>query len=385
MSESYPIREIFSRSFDAYLQQHSVSAQQRRAALAIRDCKTGRLGFNSSLCGECGHVEIHSSSCRNRHCPSCQSVLKELWIDQRRAEVLDAKYFHIVFTVPHDLNPLFLANRKLLYSLLHQAASQTLLTLAHDRRYLGAEPGIIQVIHTWGQNLSFHPHVHCIVSGAGLTRDLKLRKSGNSFFIPVKAASKMFRGKFMAGLKQYRASGRLVLPASFPDPSGPVNWQDLVDDLYDTDWVAYIKETFNGFGNAIDYLGRYTHRVAISNGRILDVTDETVTFWYRDYRDGYARKEMLISHEEFIRRFLMHVLPKGFQKIRYYGFLANPVKKKKLRILFRLQGHQTFRARFSADTPKDTILSSLGIDVRTCPCCGRPAMRYIGRSFHVRP
>ena len=385
MSESYPIREIFSHSFDEYLQQHPVSAQQRRAALAIRDCKTGRLGFNSSVCEECGHVEIHNSSCRNRHCPSCQSVLKELWIDQRRAEVLDAKYFHIVFTVPHDLNPLFLANRKLLYSLLHQAASQTLLTLAHDRKNLGAEPGIIQVIHTWGQNLSFHPHVHCIVSGAGLTRDLKLRKSGNSFFIPVKAASKMFRGKFMAALKQYRASGVLVLPASFSDPSGPVNWQDLVDDLYDTDWVAYIKETFNGFGNAIDYLGRYTHRVAISNGRILNVTDETVTFWYRDYRDGYARREMTISHEEFIRRFLMHVLPKGFQKIRYFGFLANPVKKKKLRILFRLQGHQTFRARFSADTPKDTILSSLGINARTCPCCGRPAMRYIGRSFHVRP
>ena len=385
MSESYPIREVFLHSLDDFLLAHPISDQQRRTALAIADCKTGRLGFNSSICEECGHILIHNSSCRDRHCPSCQSVLKELWIDQRRSEVLDAKYFHIVFTVPHDLNPLFLANQKLLYSLLHKAAAQTLLTLSRDRRYLGAQPGIIQVLHTWGQNLSFHPHVHCIISGAGLTRDLKLRKCGNGFFVPVRAASRMFRGKFMASLKDYRASGELVLPASFSDPAGPVNWQCLVDKLYGTDWCVYLKETFNGFGNAIDYLGRYTYRVAISNGRILQVSDDTVSFWYRDYKDAYARKQMTLSHDEFIRRFLMHVLPKGFQKIRYFGFLAGPVKKKKLRILFRLQGHQTFKARFSSDTPKDFLLQSLGIDVKSCPCCGKPAMRYIGRSFHARP
>ena len=385
MSESYPIRQVFRHSLDDFLLEHPVSNGQRRAALSIAHCKTGRLGFNSSICEECGHVRIHNSSCRNRHCPSCQSVLKELWVDQRRSEVLDAKYFHIVFTVPHDLNPLFLANQKLLYSLLHMAAAQTLLTLARDRRYLGAQPGIIQVLHTWGQNLSFHPHVHCIISGAGLSRDLKLRKCGNGFFLPVRAASKMFRGKFMAALKEYRDSGQLILPTSFTDPLHHVNWQRLVDDLYCTDWVVYLKETFNGFGNAIDYLGRYTHRVAISNARILQVTDHSVSFWYRDYKDGYARKQMTLSHDEFIRRFLMHVLPKGFQKIRYFGFLAGPVKKKRLRILFRLQGHQTFKARFSSDTPKGILLQSLGIDVKTCPCCGKPAMRYIGRSFHVRP
>ena len=385
MSEYYPIRDVFRLSLDDFLREHPVSNEQRRAALAIRDCKTGRLGFNSSVCEECGHIEIHSSSCRNRHCPNCQSVLKELWIDQRRGEVLDAKYFHFVFTVPHDLTPLFLANRKLLYSLLMQAASQTLLTLARDKRYLGATPGIILVLHTWGQNLSFHPHVHCIVSGAGLTRDLKLRKCGSGFFIPVRAASKMFRGKFMAALKAHRDSGELILPASFTDPADPVNWQCFVDRLYGTDWVAYTKETFNGYGNAINYLGRYTHRVAISNARILKVAEDTVSSWYRDYRDGYARKEMTLSHEEFIRRFLMHILPKGFQKIRYFGFLSNPVKKKKLRILFRLQGYQTFKARFSMDTPKDVLLASLGIDVHTCPCCGKSAMRYIGRSFHARP
>lgn len=384
MSESYPIRDVFRQSFGDYLQEHFVSPEQLRAANAIMNCKTGSLGVNASVCDECGHVEIHNSSCRNRHCPNCQAVLKELWIDQRRSEVLDAKYFHFVFTVPHDLNPLFLANQKLLYSLIMQTASQTLLTLARDKRYLGATPGIILVLHTWGQNLSFHPHVHCIVSGAGLTRDLKLRKCGSGFFIPVKAASKMFRGKFMAALKSYRDAGELILPASFTGPTDPVNWQCFVDRLYETDWVAYTRETFNGYGNAINYLGRYTHRVAISNGRILSVSDGMVTFRYRDYQDHNRLKEMTLSHEEFIRRFLMHILPKGFQKIRYCGFLSNPVKKRSLRILFRLQGGQTFIARFSKDTPKDELLAAIGIDVHTCPCCGKQTMRFIGRSFHFR-
>lgn len=383
MNEDYPIRKIFSQSLEAYLQKHPASVQQIRAANAIRDCKTGALGYTSSKCDECGHVEIHNSSCRNRHCPNCQSVLKEQWVDQRRSEVLDAKYFHIVFTVPHALNELFLVNQKLLYTLLMKAVSETILKLAQDKRYLGATPGIIQVLHTWGQNLCYHPHIHCIVSGAGLTRDLKLRKCGSGFFIPIEAASRMFRGKFMAALKQYRNSGELRLSKEFTDSEKPMNWLQFVDDLYGVDWVVYIKETFNGYGNAINYLGRYTHRVAISNGRILSFTDDTVTFRYRDYRDNKL-KEMTLEHEEFIRRFLMHILPKGFQKIRYFGFLANPIKRKRLALLFRLQGKQTFKARFSKDTPKDELLAAIGIDVRTCPCCGKPAMRFIGRSFHSR-
>ena len=273
-----------------------------------------------------------------------------------------------------------------MYDLLFSAASQTLLTLSQDRRYLGAEPGIIMVLHTWGQTLAYHPHVHCIISGAGLTRDHKLVKSGRSFFIPIKAAMKMFRGKFMAALKKYRSSGKLIIPESCNDLAVPEAWQSFVDILYSTDWCPYIKETFNGFGNAIDYLGRYTHRVAISNGRITDLTDDTVSFWYKDYRDGNKRKEMTLSQEEFIRRFLLHVLPRKFQKIRYYGFLSNGAKAKKLRLLFDLQGHQQFASRFSADSPKDVILSEvLGIDVHICPCCGKSTMRYLGRRYYLRP
>ena len=276
--------------------------------------------------------------------------------------------------------------RDSLYSLLFRAASETLLTLSQDRRYLGAEPGIIMVLHTWGQNLAYHPHVHCIISGAGLTRDLKLVKSGRSFFIPIKAAMKLFRGKFMAALKSFRSSGKLLIPESCSDLASPDGWQSFVDKLYSTDWCPYIKETMNGSGNAVDYLGRYTHRVAISNGRITDMTDDSVSFWYKDYRDGNARKEMTLSHEEFIRRFLMHVLPRRFQKIRYYGFLSNGSKTKKLRLLFEFQGHQQHTARFSADTPKDVILSEvLGIDIHLCPCCGKPSMRYLGKRYYLRP
>ena len=367
------------------MQDHILSGEQLSAANAIRSCKTGELGYNVSKCDECGHIELHSCSCRNRSCPNCQSVLKEVWIDKRRSEVLDARYFHVVFTVPHTLNALFLANQKLLYSLLFEAASQTLLTLSHDKRYLGAEPGIIMVLHTWGQTLAYHPHVHCIVSGAGLTRDHRLVKSGKSFFIPIKAAMKMFRGKFMAALRNYRASDRLVIPDSCFDLTMPEGWHSFVDRLYSTDWCPYIKETFNGFGNAINYLGRYTHRVAISNGRITDMTDDTVTFWYKDYKDHNSRKEMTVSQDEFIRRFLMHVLPRRFQKIRYFGFLANASKSRKLRLLFELQGHQQFTAKFSKDTPKDLILSEvLGIDVHVCPCCGKSAMRYLGRRHYMR-
>lgn len=385
MDSRYPIRELFADSLDWYLQEHDPSHEQLAAANAISKCKTGELGYNLSVCDECGHTETHSCSCRNRSCPNCQSVLKEVWIDKRRSEVLDARYFHVVFTVPHILNDLFLTNQKLLYSLLFEAASLTLLTLSQDRRCLGAEPGIIMVLHTWGQNLAYHPHVHCIISGAGLTRDHKLVTSGKSFFIPIKAAMKMFRGKFMAALKKYRSSGKLEIPESCFELALPDGWQSFVDKLYSMDWCPYIKETFNGNGNAIDYLGRYTHRVAISNGRITGMTDDTVSFWYKDYKDHSSRKEMTLSHEEFIRRFLMHVLPKRFQKIRYYGFLSNASKAGKLRLLFQLQGHQQFTAKFSADTPKDVILSDvLGIDIHLCPCCGKSAMRYLGRRHYLR-
>lgn len=328
MHSEFPVREVFARAGDAFIEDHFTSKVQRNAVSAIADCKSGRLGVNKSVCDECGHTELHNCSCRNRSCPNCQVVMKDIWVEQRRSEVIDAKYFHAVFTVPHSLNALFLSNQTLMYKLLFAAASQTLLTLSRDKRYLGAEPGIIMLPHTWSRTMDYHPHVHCIISGAGLTKDNK---------------------------------------------------------LYTTDWCPYIKDTLNGSGDALKYLGRYTNRVAISNARITDVTDSTVTFWYKDRKDHNIRKEMTLTHEEFIRRFLMHVLPKGFQKIRYYGYLSNPVKKKKLWIIFELQGRQLFKARFSVDTPKDIILKELyGIDVHKCPRCGKLSLRFGGMSSSRR-
>ena len=386
MNSPYPIRDLFQSSLGTYVHDHLLSHEQLACANAISCCKTGSFGYNASICEECGHIELHSCSCRNRNCPNCQSVLKEVWIDRRRSEILDSRYFHVVFTVPSKLNALFLSNQKLLYSLLFETASKTLLSFAGDKRYLGAEPGIIMVLHTWGQTLSYHPHVHCIISGAGLTRDLKFVKSSGSFFIPITAAMRKFRGYFMASLKSYHSSEVLVIPNSCDDLYVPEGWKAFVDDLYNIDWCPYVKETFNGFGNAISYLGRYTHRVAISNGRISSLTDDSVSFWYKDYRDHNARKEMTLTHNEFIRRFLLHVLPRGFQKIRYFGFLSNSSKRKKLKILFTLQGYQSFTAMFSADTPKDELLSRiLGKDIHICPCCGKPAMRFAGRRYALRP
>ena len=380
MTESYPIRSIFNRSLGHYLKTHSVSTQQLRAANAIRNCKTGTLGINTSICDECGHIEIHNSSCRNRHCPNCQAVLREVWIDQRRSEVLDAKYFHIVFTVPHALNPLLLANQKLLYSLLHQAAAQTLLTLARDRKHLGATPGIIQVLHTWGQKLDYHPHIHCIVSGGGLSRALKLKLCGDSFFIPVKVISKKFRGKFLDHLKRLYSQDALRIPDSCCELAAPSCWQSFINDLFEKDWCPFIKETFNGEGNAIEYLGRYANRIAITNSRIKSVSGSRTIFSARDYRTGET-VDVTLSNEEFIRRFLMHVLPKGFQKIRYYGFLCNRSKKRMLRIIFRLQGHQRFHRKFDGLSVADVLREAWGYDIRICRCCGCPGLRYAGRTF----
>ena len=385
MHSEFPVREVFARAGDAFIEDHFTSKVQRNAVSAIADCKSGRLGVNKSVCDECGHTELHNCSCRNRNCPNCQVVMKDIWVEQRRSEVIDAKYFHAVFTVPHSLNALFLSNQTLMYKLLFAAASQTLLTLSRDKRYLGAEPGIIMLLHTWSRTMDYHPHVHCIISGAGLTKDNKLVFSGNKFFIPIRAAMKMFRGKFMEALRSCHDSGDLVIPDSCAELKDHECWLAFVSKLYTTDWCPYIKDTLNGSGDALKYLGRYTNRVAISNARITDVTDSTVTFWYKDRKDHNIRKEMTLTHEEFIRRFLMHVLPKGFQKIRYYGYLSNPVKKKKLWIIFELQGRQLFKARFSVDTPKDIILKELyGIDVHKCPRCGKLSLRFGGMSSSRR-
>lgn len=379
---NYKIRQIFDRSYDDYSAQgHYVSDVQRKAAHAIINCKSGRLGFNLSQCTHCGHMELHNNSCRNRNCPNCQAVHKEIWVDKRRAEVIDAPYFHVVFTLPHELNPLVYCNQQLLYGLLHRCCAETLLELSADKQWPGAAPGIIQVLHTWNQELGYHVHMHCIVSGGGLTQDGKLRISAANFFIPVKVLRDKFKGKYMSLLGSLYEDGSLAFSSSCEKLRNPYYWKEFKHSLYEKDWCPYIKETFNGFGNAIEYLGRYTNKIAISNSRILNLMEDTVAFSARGKKPGDPKRQVTLQNTEFIRRYLMHVLPSGFQRIRYYGFLNNRMKQKNLKAIFKLQNGQRFKQRFAGMTMAELLKAAWKFDICLCPECGHPAMKQLGRRY----
>lgn len=375
----YAIRDILATVFDRYRKSYPVTPEQASAVQCIIRCKTGDLGYNYYECQECGYVQKVSRSCGNRNCPNCQAVEKALWLEQRKSEVIDAPYFHIVGTLPHELNPLLTANRKALYELLHQSMGRTVTQLAGEEKYLGASPGIIQILHTWDQKMDYHVHVHQVVSGGGLTRDRKLvtLPKDAGFFIPVKVVAQVMRGKFLDGLKRLYDAGRLTLPAGYPALSNPCGWKDFIDGLYRKEWNVHIKETFNGNGNAIEYLARYANRIAISNSRIVSFDEETVTFEYIDRKDDCRKKRLALPILEFIRRFLTHVLPKGFQKIRYYGFLNNSTRRKNLDLIFKQQGGRKYEPRFDKDTPVGDIASmAWGIASGKCPCCEKLGVMF---------
>lgn len=376
------IQKIFMASYEDYCSSGSFQSHvQRKASRAILRCRTGSLGYHASQCPDCGYMEFHSNSCRNRNCPNCQAVNRELWVDKRRSEVIDSPYFHVVFTLPHELNPLVYCNQALLYGLLHRCCAQTLLELSADKKYLGATPGIIQVLHTWNQELDYHVHMHCIISGGGITADSMLRRSKAKFFIPVFVLRDKFKGKYLALLKQLYQKGALDFSVSCSHLKDPSRWNSFCDSLYQKDWCPYIKETFNGFGNAIEYLGKYTHKIAISNSRILSATDDHVTFSARGKKPGDPRRTITLQNTEFIRRYLMHVLPKGFQKIRYYGFLTNRYRSKNLRLIFTLQGHQRFKARYTGLSLAELLKAVWNVDISLCPVCGCYNMKPLGRIY----
>lgn len=378
----YGIQKIFQFSYDDYQRKTCFQSDvQRKAARAILNCKTGKLGMNFSRCDDCGHISAHHNSCRNRNCPNCQAVSKEIWVDRRRSEVIDAPYYHVVFTLPHELNSLIYCNQTLLYNLLHRCCAETLLELASGKKWLGATPGIIQVLHTWNQELDYHVHMHCIVSGGGITGDLKLRKSRGKFFIPVFVLRDKFKGKFMACLKKLYTADSFSFSTSCSDLQDAGNWNTFCDSLYNKDWCPYIKETFHGFGNALEYLGKYTHKIAISNRRIISVDRQNTIFSARGKKPGEARRTITLTNNEFIRRYLMHVLPSGFQKIRYYGFLNNRMKSVNLKLLFKLQGYQKFRQRYAGMSMTELLKAVWKVDICICPECGHNSMKPLGRSY----
>lgn len=376
------IQQVWDFSYEAFDSSGSFqSVVQKKAAHAIMNCKSGSLGVNISQCPDCGYTEFHNNSCRNRNCPNCQAVNQEIWVDKRRAEVIDTPYFHVVFTLPHELNSLIYCNQQLFYGLFHRCCARTLLELSANKKHLGATPGIIQILHTWNQEMLYHVHMHCIVSGGGLTPDHKIRKSKHHFFIPVKILRDKFKGCFLAALDSLYKSGKLVFSSSCEKLRNSYEWAAFRNALYEKDWCPYIKETFNGFGNAMEYLGRYTHKIAIGNNRILSVDNQQVSFYARGRKPGESGRTITLENTEFIRRYLMHVLPSGFQKIRYYGFLNNRGKSKNLKLIFTLQGHQRFRRRYIHLSMAELIKAVWKIDIRICQECGCCRMQSIGRTY----
>jgi len=352
-------------------------ANRLRVMSAIKSCRTAELGGHVDECERCGIKLVSYNSCRNRHCPKCQFLKKEQWIEAREKDLLPIVYFHVVFTIPHLLNPLVRYNEELLYKLLFTAVSETLLTLAKDPRHLGADLGFISILHTWGQNLMDHVHMHNIVTGGGLTANGEWKACKGRFFIDVKVLSRLFRGKFLAYLKELHRSGKLKYPG---DLKSPGTFNTLLSKLYETEWVSYCKTPFKRTQDVIDYLGRYTHRIAISNHRLIKLEGDKVTFRWRDYADDNKSKVMTLDANEFIRRFLLHVLPDRFVKIRHYGILANRCRREKIeraRVVLGADTAQREQPEEKNETWQERLLRLTGFDVGKCPSCGERSMRTV--------
>jgi len=340
-----------------------------KVLLAIARCRTATLGGHVDQCTRCGHrATISYNSCRNRHCPKCQTAARERWIAARQKELLPTRYVHVVFTLPSQLARLALQNKKFIYGLLLQASAETLLEVARDQRHLGAEIGFFSVLHTWNQKLSLHPHVHCVIPAGGLSLDhTRWVTSPNRFFLPLKVLSRVFRGKFVAALKQAFQNGRLSLHGNLALLAQPKTFVAWLRPLFRKDWVVYAKPPFGGPQYVLQYLGRYTHRVAISNHRLVSFTDGKVTFRWRDSAHNNEQKFMTLPLDEFLRRFLLHVLPKGFVRIRNFGFLANRRRATLLPFCFQLLG-----AAQEPQAKQDVSSTNDSHDLWRCPKCGGP-------------
>jgi hypothetical protein len=371
------VADVFRQHKQEFLSRwgDSLSPQQRKAFRDICACRTAALGARWEQCDHCARQFLFFHSCRNRACPKCQARARDQWLDRTARELLPVPYSHVTFTLPHQLSLLALENPRTLYNILFRAVSETLLTIAADPHRLGAQLGFLAVLHTWGQNLQFHPHVHCVVTGGGLGPDgATWIHARDRFFLPVKVMGRLFRGKFLHALRAAYRQGKLHGRAAAPlNRSG---WKRLRDQLYRRDWIVYAKPPFGGPDHVFRYLGRYTHRVAISNHRLLAIDDGHVTFAVRDYADEGKKKQLTVSSGEFIRRFLLHVLPHGFTRIRHYGLLAPRNVRGRLARAHELLAPKATIPMSQAEavvavpaTWWQRMLRLTGIDVMLCPYC----------------
>ncbi len=360
-----------------------LSPDQRRVMTAIEICRTAALGGHVERCSDCAHTRIAYNSCRNRHCPKCQWRAAEKWLNAREAELLPVPYFHVVFTLPAEIGAIAYQNKAVVYGLLMKTAAETLTTIAADPKHLGAQIGVTGVLHTWGQNLNHHPHVHCIVPGGGISDDgdhwVSCRQS---FFLPVRVLSRLFRRLFRDGLIAAHAKGEIRVFGNLAELEDRVAFCAHLAPLRKREWVVYAKEPFAGPNQVLAYLARYTHRVAISNRRLLSIADGKVSFHWKDYRHRSKRKVMTLAAGEFMRRFLMHALPSGFHRIRHYGLFANGHRTEKIELCRSLLDTKGSPSEPNTDTPDADSASPS--EHQICPCCGGPMI--IIESFDaVRP
>src|SRR5450631_400045 len=333
---------------------------------AILLCRTAALGGHVDACSGCGHQVISFNSCRNRHCPKCQANARDRWLEAREKELLPTRYVHVVFTLPRQLSPLALQNKRQIYALLFRASAETLLQIARDPKRLGAEIGFFSVLHTWNQKLQHHPHVHCVVPAGGLSPDhTRWLAARTGFFLPVRVLSRVFRGKFVAGLRELHATGKLGFHGGLVGLAAPAAFAAMLRGLFRSDWVVYAKRPFGGAEHALRYLGCYTHRVAISNHRLVALEDGQVAFRWRDSAHKNKKRLMRLDLNEFLRRFFLHVLPRGFVRIRHFGFFAHRRRAALLPLCFTLLGQAGDSQTVTDSTPKDAPRP-----LWLCPQCG---------------
>jgi len=376
------VADVFRRYGEAYRQEHagSLSRDQLRVMTAIERCRTATLGGHVEQCDQCQHQRIAYNSCRNRHCTKCQSLARAEWIEDRQAELLNTQYFHVVFTVPEEIAAIGYQNKEVVYDILFRATSETLRTIAADPKHLGAEIGFFAVLHTWGQNLMFHPHLHCVVPGGGLSPDgTRWISCRQGFFLSVRVLSRLFRHLFLEYLEKAFDAGQLQFFSALKELQERSAFLGYLNRTRTREWVVYAKKPFAGPQQVLDYVGRYTHRVAISNNRLLNIDEGEVQFRYKDYRDGGQQKTMTLSADEFIRRFLLHVLTEGFHRIRYYGFLGNRYRKEKLQQCRQLLGMAETAAVEKCDQDyRDRYEALTGSSLSACPVCKKGRMIVVG-------
>jgi len=365
----WELADIFRKFGDNYRKAHRMPLSHHKVMRAVEVCRTSYLGGHMRTCDSCGHEHPVYNSCGSRHCPKCQSLAKLRWVAKREEELLPVNYFHNVFTLPHKLNGIASYNKKIIYDILFRSVSETLLEFGQNE--LGGKIGFLSILHTWDQKLCQHIHLHCIIPAGALSGDRKswIRPANDDFLFSVRALSAVFRGKFLFYLKDAFTSGKLTFAGKAGQFESEEGFKSLIDDLYRENWVVYSKRPFSGPKTVIDYLGRYTHRIAISNEHIRYVTNEMVTFTYRDRKDGNIKKDMTLSAEEFIRRFLTHVLPDSYTRIRHYGFLANRNRRDNISCVKSLLGVSPSSNDSKEQSMQEIMLDVTGKDIFKCPRC----------------